>query len=284
MANIQNSNIVATTTPSPALVAKDLKTQVNVIQDVMKSVMKEGEHFGSIPGCGSKKTLLKSGAEKILMAFRLGAEPSVQTDERADSVSYRVTVRIFNISDGNTVGYGIGECSSLEEKYAWRATYVDAEWQHTPPELKRMKYTQKGETRQIRTNFKDVSNTVLKMAKKRALIDAVLTATAASDIFTQDLEDWSPEMIATLAEDAPKQQTPALTPIKAKAPKPPIAPAITNASINNVASALKQLGLEAEVKEGFVAARGATYGKETSLKGLGFRFNRTKSVWYRKAA
>ena len=35
----------------------------------------------------------------------------------------------------------------------------------------------------------DVYNTVLKMAKKRAHIDAMLTATAASDIFTQDLDE-----------------------------------------------------------------------------------------------
>ena len=38
-------------------------------------------------------------------------------------------------------------------------------------------------------NPADYYNTVLKMAKKRAHVDAMLTATAASDIFTQDLED-----------------------------------------------------------------------------------------------
>ena len=41
-------------------------------------------------------------------------------------------------------------------------------------------------------------NTVLKMAKKRALVDAVLTATAASDIFTQDLEDISANLAASM--------------------------------------------------------------------------------------
>ncbi|HIJ50738.1 MAG TPA: hypothetical protein HPP54_06770, partial [Nitrospinae bacterium] len=38
-------------------------------------------------------------------------------------------------------------------------------------------------------NPADYYNTVLKMAKKRALVDAVLTATAASDIFSQDIEE-----------------------------------------------------------------------------------------------
>jgi len=38
-------------------------------------------------------------------------------------------------------------------------------------------------------NPADQYNTVLKMAKKRAYVDATLSATAASDIFTQDIEE-----------------------------------------------------------------------------------------------
>jgi hypothetical protein len=38
----------------------------------------------------------------------------------------------------------------------------------------------------------DVYNTVLKMAKKRAQVDATLTAVGASDLLTQDLEDLPP--------------------------------------------------------------------------------------------
>lgn len=38
-------------------------------------------------------------------------------------------------------------------------------------------------------NPADYYNTCLKMGKKRAFVDALLTCTAASDIFTQDIED-----------------------------------------------------------------------------------------------
>ncbi len=48
----------------------------------------------------------------------------------------------------------------------------------------------------------DQYNTVLKMAKKRALVDAVLTATAASDCFAQDLEDLEDGIEAADAKDA----------------------------------------------------------------------------------
>lgn len=36
-----------------------------------------------------------------------------------------------------------------------------------------------------------IVNTILKIAKKRALIDAVLSATRSSGLFTQDIEDFS---------------------------------------------------------------------------------------------
>ena len=44
---------------------------VAAIQDIMRKVMKDGEHYGKIPGCGDKPTLLKPGAEKLAMTFRL---------------------------------------------------------------------------------------------------------------------------------------------------------------------------------------------------------------------
>ena len=42
------------------------------------------------------------------------------------------------------------------------------------------------------------------MAKKRAHVDAVLTATAASDIFTQDVEDMVPESTPKAPETPPQ--------------------------------------------------------------------------------
>jgi len=58
-------------------------------------------------------------------------------------------------------------------------------------------------------NPPDYYNVILKMAKKRAQIDAVLTRTAASDMFTQDVED--------MADNAEHQVT---TPIQAEVAVP----------------------------------------------------------------
>jgi hypothetical protein len=57
-------------------------------------------------------------------------------------------------------------------------------------------------------NPADYYNTCWKMAKKRALVDAVLTVTAASDIFTQDVEEMVENGIIKSDEKKPPIQEP----------------------------------------------------------------------------
>jgi len=176
------------------MTAVEVKAQVHLIQEVMKAVMQDGQHYGKIPGAGDKPTLLKPGAEKIMATFRLSVDPEVEDLSKEDQIRYRIKCKLVWPS-GRYAGAGVGEASTDEEKYKWRAIISEAEWNNTPENLKRVKYRRDGEVKQIRTNPADIANTVLKMAKKRALVDAVLTVTAASDIFTQDLEDMPEELI-----------------------------------------------------------------------------------------
>lgn len=204
---------------SRSLTAADVRAQVNLMQDVMLEVMKDGTHFGVIPGT-KQKSLYKAGAEKIMSTFRLSADPEVTDLGREGEIHYRVKVSIRSAS-GQFLGAGIGECSSSEEKYAWRGAVHSKEWDATPENRRRVKYLRDGrEIQQVRTNPADVSNTILKMAKKRGLIDGVLTVTAASDLFTQDIEDLPDEVVAEIVGRAPpksvqaavQQATPADSP------------------------------------------------------------------------
>jgi hypothetical protein len=56
--------------------------------------------------------------------------------------------------------------------------------------------------KQEHDNPADFYNTCGKMAKKRALVDAVLTVTAASDIFTQDIEELVDNGVMTPKQEA----------------------------------------------------------------------------------
>src|SRR6185312_3728094 len=185
---------------SRSLTAADVRSHVNLMQDVMLEVMKDGTHYGTIPGTKSK-SLYKAGAEKLMATFRLAAKPEVQDLSADGEIAYRVMVNLLS-ANGAFVGAGIGECSSHEDKYAWRAAICDEEFEATPENRRRIKFSKyQGRVekkKQVRTNPADVGNTILKMAKKRAQVDAVITATAASDIFTQDIEDLPDEVVAEI--------------------------------------------------------------------------------------
>lgn len=205
------------------LTANEVRAQINLIQEVMQSVMKEGVHYGHIPGCGDKPSLLKPGAEKILATFRLSAEPIVDDLSSGDEVRYRIKSIIVSPS-GRAAGFGIGECSSNEDKYKWKKAVNDAEWEETQVDRRREKWFKGKEgkpdykVKQIRTNIADVANTVLKMAKKRSLVDGCLTTTACSDIFEQDIEELDGVI------DLEKQERQ-----KVKTPKSKSAPATSSA-------------------------------------------------------
>lgn len=204
------------------LTKHEVVAQKRLIQEVMDAVMKENIHYGVIPGC-KQPTLYKAGSEAILSTFRIAVEPSVEDLSIFDCFRYRVTLRGI-LPSGEIVGAGVGECSTDEEKYKWRGSVCDAEFDNTPEDRRRIKYqrpnnyNKDGMVKQVRTNPADLANTVLKMAKKRAQIDLTLTATGASDCFSQDLEDLPEEVRDELTRDeAPRSATkPTVTTPQAK--------------------------------------------------------------------
>lgn len=178
---------------------------VKLVQEVMQSIMKVDVHYGKIPGT-PKPTLLKPGAELLCMAFRIAPSYRVEDLSTDDKSRYRVTCTGTHQTTGYALGDGMGTASSGEAKYKWRKSFKD-EFESTPPHLRR---EHKGKDRdtgreysvfQVRTEPDDLENTILKMANKRALVAMVLNVTAASDMFTQDLEDLEDAMREQVARD-----------------------------------------------------------------------------------
>lgn len=216
----------------------DLINKIALVQEVMGKVMKEGEHFGRIPGCGDKPALLKAGAEKLGMTFRLKA--NFQVDERDLGRAHReYSVRCM-LSDGNM---GVGSCSTMESKYRYRsaeracpscgkATIRQSKKDERHPnggfycwakiggcglqfEANDERITGQQTGKVEGDNPADFYNTCLKMAKKRAHVDAIITATACSDIFTQDVE----EMVEAANATQSVQTTITMPPPATDAPK-----------------------------------------------------------------
>lgn len=187
-----------------ALTAADVKANVQLVQEVMRAVMKPDVHYGIIPGC-KQPSLYKAGSEVLLVTFRIAISVVVEDLSTPDCIRYRVRTIGTHQGSGTVVGEGVGECSSNETKYKWRRCYIDKEYEATPDNRRRIKFIEaKGnvyENKEVRTEHEDLANTILKMAKKRAQIDLTLTATAASDIFSQDLEDMPEELLQHAKEE-----------------------------------------------------------------------------------
>lgn len=187
---------------APMLTRDQVLKNRDTVRQVMSGVMVKGKHYGVIPGTGDKPNLLKPGAEVLLSTFRISTTLAVEDMSDEDEIRYRVVVKGMHGPSGVDLGEGIGECSSNESKYKWRKASCQQEWDEADRDRRRVKWSTPsggGEAYavlQVRTEPADMANTVLKMAKKRALIDFTLTALAVSDMFSQDLEELEAELHA----------------------------------------------------------------------------------------
>ena len=200
------------------------------VQEIMATLLKNGEHYGTIPGT-NKPTLLKPGAEKLTFTFRLLPKFRItKTDLPNGHREYELVCELWHES-GVFEGEGVGSCSTMESKYRYRnaakkcpqcgkETIIKgkeeygggwlcfakkggcgAKFPDNAPEI-----VSQPVGKVENTDIADVYNTVLKMAKKRALVDATITACAASDIFTQDIEDREETVNAKEAYEDVKAQ------------------------------------------------------------------------------
>ena len=203
-------NAVVELPSMPIMSVAAMTDRINAIQTVTRQKMIADVHFGVIPGT-KKPTLYKAGSEMLLTMFQIGTTVDVIDLSTDDRIKYRLIVTGIHTPSGRAIGQGVGECSSGEEKYKWRNAVCDEEFDATSDGQRRVKWSkgwQNGnptffQSKQVRTAPDDLSNTVLKMAKKRAQIDMTLTALGVSDLFNQDIEDLPPELRQGAADDGP---------------------------------------------------------------------------------
>jgi hypothetical protein len=185
-----------------------MRQQVRAIRKLTQAVMRDGEHYGRLPG-SRKPSLWKAGAEKLCVAFHI--EASFVIDDLSTREQFRYRAKCIGTHQLTRIklGEGLGACSSMEQKYRWRRA-ADEEFDRTPEDRRRFKYGYNQEERrwyevkQVRAEHEDIENTILKMACKRAHVAMTLNVTAASDIFSQDIEDL-PEHLREAA-DGPQRK------------------------------------------------------------------------------
>lgn len=177
MESIQKNNYAQQDiVPNFAVNLEEIESRLTMLQQFVKKYMTKGEDYGEVPGI-KKPTLLKPGAEKLCDVY--GFSKLVEVQNRVEEwekgfFHYEVKVTLLNKKNGLIEAEGVGACNSKEKKYRYQDAYT-------------------------------LVNTILKMAKKRALVDAVLSATRSSGMFTQDIEDLEESFVQKL--DTPKPST-----------------------------------------------------------------------------
>ena len=221
----------------PVMDTEQVLKRMKAIRDLKELVLVSGVDYGVIPGT-DKPVLLKPGAEKICAFF--GYVPDIQVvaeiedwrGERYGEPLFYYRYRVSLLKDGAAVGQGEGSANTWEAKYRWRnaarkcpacaketiikgkedwgggwlcwgkkggcgAKFADGDKAIEGQEVGRV----------ANPDFADVINTVQKMGQKRAYIAATLSATGASQWFTQDLEDAPGETIAEIQKQAGRVDT-----------------------------------------------------------------------------
>lgn len=189
---IVNSTSLIEQTTSNALI--DKSKAFNEFKEFIKNDLKDGVDFGKIPNV-EKPCLFKAGGEKIQLylgltpQYKLLHREFVPNQVRKDKVWNDATKKYQEVETVRNyycwewscelwhgsvkVAEGVGMGNTEEDKYV--SQYKSAK---TPDSL---------------------ANTVMKISKKRAFMDAIIGVSGVSDIFTQDLEDS--EMVNKLKVD-----------------------------------------------------------------------------------
>jgi ssDNA-binding Zn-finger/Zn-ribbon topoisomerase 1 len=199
-----------------------LKRGQDRIKQIKQELMEANVHFGVIPGT-QKPTLLKPGAEVLCSIYGLRPDfiPTIHYGDNLTAPAIRVLMRCeLHLGDitGPVVAVGYGSANSWEKKHRYRRGErvcpacgvvgqiikgkeefgggwlcwqrkggCGAKWPDGAPEIE----SQQASDVENADPY-ELENTLVKMSKKRALLDAALTGTASSDLFTQDMEESGP--------------------------------------------------------------------------------------------
>lgn len=195
-----------------------VKDHFGLFEQLKRELLVENVDYGKIPYTDNK-CLFKPGAEKLIKVFNIYVNEIEETERTIDVktgyVNFEYKIELVG-PNGLGVGKGVGSCNSFEDKYyytGWRKkeTPTRPKEEMKAEGLGRNKKVGKVWQWQERTKKRPqemvaLTNTIQKMAKKRAFVDACLMATGGSSFFTQDL-DSMPHVKSQVIGDAKALQS-----------------------------------------------------------------------------
>jgi cell division protein ZapA (FtsZ GTPase activity inhibitor) len=194
----------------------NMSAERKILSRFVDEQMVEGTDYGVIPGT-KNRTLLKPGGEKLIDLFRCTPRFKLIKDrEDFDKGFFHYIFRCQLVQRDSEVviAEGFGSCNSHEGKYRYRNAQRICPACNNPTIIKGKEeygggwvcFKKKGgcgtkfedgdpaiEGQAVgqteNPDVADQANTILKMAKKRAMIDGAISMARCSELFTQDLDD-----------------------------------------------------------------------------------------------
>lgn len=208
----------------PVMSVKEALDRKRMIAEYTSALMIEGEDYGVIPGTGTRKVLLKPGAEKLIRIFGLTPRFTIVSqiedwtgENHGGEPFFAYTVKCSLYRNERFMGDADGSCNSWEKKYRYATTQRTCPACGAAAIIKGKQeygggwvcFDKKGgckakyrdgdaaiEGQAVGSvpdpDIADKVNTFLKIAEKRALTAGCLITVGASEFFTQDVETERP--------------------------------------------------------------------------------------------
>ena len=270
MALPEPQSIITLDEAHAAIVVHNVETLTKSFKQWLKE---EVDYTRTLFGRSDKPSLLDPGAQKLRSFFRAYPETHIleHLEDRTpgkERVKYVIRADITHVS-GIRIGSGVGSCTTDESKYQYRwltadklrdLGYTEAQISELP---KREMSARRGghfTVYRIRNpEILDLDNTILKMASKRAEVDATLSLPGVSGVFTQDIDQYPDALI-----DEPRKQVEA----EAKPVEPKKGPATTKPAEPKKPKDKKTSKLDPKVTEAEEAVKAALEANDLTTQGF----------------
>jgi len=157
-----------------------IRGEIALSDALVQNVLEPGIDYGIHPGTRSQ-ALKDPGANTIINAFNCYPKAEVLFREVSnDRIAYVIDIALISREDGLAKSTGTGAASTKETRYGYRWVSDPEEFGFDRESLK--KRTDRGNTtyRIDNPDWSELENTILKMARKRAEVDAAMALPGVS--------------------------------------------------------------------------------------------------------
>lgn len=157
-----------------------IQADIALADALVEKVLEPGIDYGLHPGTRSQ-ALKDPGAATIINAFNCYPKAEVLFREVTDvKISYVFDVALISREDGLTKCTGTGACTTMETRYGYRWVTDPEAYGFDRASLKTRSRDGRQLYRITNPDWSELENTILKMARKRAEVDAAMALPGVS--------------------------------------------------------------------------------------------------------